>query len=173
MNGRPVMLAGAVPPAPRTAPPARRPLRDAATIRAQRMRAGSLFAQGMCQAQVVAALGEASATVSRWHATWRRHGIEGLARKPRTGPRGKLSASQLAAVDAALAAGPQANGFAEPTWTIARAAVLIEQVTGVQCSLATTQKILSGRLGWTRQSTWVKTGTQAPAAPDGPAGAST
>lgn len=134
--------------------------RDAAAIRAQRLRAAELFGQGMRQVEVAAALGEATGTVSRWHTIWCGEGSAGLARRNRAGPPGRLTAAQLAAVDAALAAGPQVNGFAATTWTLARAAALIEQVTGVRCSTVTTHVILRERLGWTRQATWVKTRPQ-------------
>ena len=135
----------------------RKARRDAATIRRLRVRAGALFSEGMRQAEVAAALGEARATVWRWHQIWSTRGMAGLAAPRRSGSRVKLTAAQLAAVDAALSAGPVANGFAVATWSLDRVAGVIEAVTGARCSRDTTRLVLRERLGWEPQATWVKT----------------
>ena len=63
----------------------------------------------------------------------------------------RLSDGQLAEVQAALVAGPKANGFATDMWTLARVGRVIEQVTGVRYAPWQTWLILRQRLGWTRQ----------------------
>jgi transposase len=134
----------------------RKARRDAATIRRLRIRAGAMFSQGMRQAEVAAALGEAPATVWRWHQTWSTRGMAGLAAPRRSGSRVPLTPAQLAAVDAALSAGPVANGFAAVTWSLERIAGVIEAVTGARCSRDTTRVVLREQLRWEPRSTWVK-----------------
>jgi transposase len=134
----------------------RKARRDAATIRRLRLRAGAMFSQGMRQAEVAAALGEAPATVWRWHQTWSTRGMAGLAAPRRSGSRVPLTPAQLAAVDAALSAGPVASGFAAVTWPLKRIAGVIEAVTGARCSRDTTRLVLREQLGWEPRSTWVK-----------------
>lgn len=69
-----------------------------------------------------------------------------------------LTAVQLAVVDAALSAGPTANGFAAETWSLERAAAVIEAVieavTGARCSRYTTRMVLRDHLGWEPRSTF-------------------
>ncbi|WP_344621158.1 winged helix-turn-helix domain-containing protein, partial [Dactylosporangium salmoneum] len=54
-------------------------------------------------------------------------------------------------VEAALVAGPKANGFGTDMWTLARVAEVIERMTGMRYTLSQTWLILRQRLGWTRQ----------------------
>jgi len=115
-----------------------------------------MFSQGMRQAEVAAALGEAPAMVWRWHQTWTTQGMAGLAAARRSGSRVTLTTAQLAAVEATLSAGPAANGFAAATWSLERVTAVIETVTGTRCSRGTTRMVLRERLGWEPQSTWVK-----------------
>lgn len=110
-----------------------------------------MFARGKRQVDVVAELGVSAQTASRWHRSFAERGRAGLAGAGRAGRRRKLTGEQLAAVEAALLAGPRANGFATQLWTLARVAVVIERVTGVRYSQAQTWVVLRERLGWTRQ----------------------
>ncbi len=112
----------------------RKARRDAATIRRLRVRAGAMFSEGMRQGEVAAPLGEARAMVWRWHQIWSPRGMAGLTAPRRSGSRVKLTAVHLAAVDAALSAGPAANGFAVATWSLERVASVIEAVTWVKTS---------------------------------------
>jgi transposase len=125
--------------------------RDFEVLRARRMQAAAMFDRGKRQVDVVAELGVSAQTVSRWHRVWQEQGRAGLAGAGRAGRRRKLADVQLAEVEAALLAGPRANGFPTEMWTLARVAAVIERVTGVRYSQAQTWTVLRERLGWTRQ----------------------
>jgi transposase len=62
-----------------------------------------------------------------------------------------LSPGQLAEVEAALAKGPRANGFATELWTLARVAEVIERVSGVRYHPGHVWRVLREQLGWSRQ----------------------
>jgi transposase len=100
---------------------------------------------------VVTALGVSAQTPSRWYWTWVADGKKGLAGAGRAGRMRKLTAAQLAAVQAAPARGPRARGFPTELWTLARVADVVEAVTGVRHGQTQTQTILRQRLGWGRQ----------------------
>ena len=110
-----------------------------------------MFARGKRQVDVVTELGVSAQTASRWHRVFAERGRAGLAGAGRAGRRRKLTGEQLAAVEAALLAGPRAHGFANQMWTLSRVAQVIERVTGVRYSQAQTWVVLRERLGWTRQ----------------------
>ena len=115
------------------------------------MRAVELFEAGARQVDVVTRLGVSAQTASRWYRSWEVGGRDALIGAERLGRTARLSDGQLAQVQAALVAGPKANGFATDMWTLARVAQVIEQVTGVRYSPSQTWLILRQRLGWTRQ----------------------
>lgn len=115
------------------------------------MRAVELFEAGARQVDVVTQLGVSAQTASRWYHSWRAGGRDALVGAKRLGRTARLSDGQLAEVQAALVAGPSANGFATDLWTLARIAQVIERVTGVRYSPSQTWLILRQRLGWTRQ----------------------
>jgi transposase len=117
----------------------------------RRMRAADLFAAGVRQADVARELGVSHQTASDWHALWREGGKEALRGAGRAGRRPKLSAARLAEVEAALARGPQADGFPTELWTLTRVADVIEAVTGVRFHPGHVWRILREQLGWTRQ----------------------
>lgn len=125
--------------------------RDFEGLAARRMRAGEMFGRGKRQVDVVAELGVSAQTASRWFRAWQEQGQAGLAGAGRAGRRRRLADEQLAAVEAALVAGPRANGFGTEMWTLARVAELIERLTGVRYSQTQTWTILRERLGWSRQ----------------------
>jgi transposase len=115
------------------------------------MQAAELFECGMRQADVVARLGVSAQTASRWHRDWRAGGRQALSGVDRLGRTPQLSDEQLAAVEAALLAGPKVSGFPTDMWTLARVAEVIERVTGVRYGQTQTWTILRQRLGWSRQ----------------------
>ena len=117
----------------------------------RRMGAADLFADGVRQADIARELGVCHQTVSDWHAIWKEGGKEALQGAGRAGRRPKLSAQQLAEVEAALEKGPTANGYATELWTLARVAEVIERVTGVRYHRGHVWRILREQLGWTRQ----------------------
>jgi len=125
--------------------------RDFEALKARRMRAADLFRRGKTQAEVAAALGVSREAASQWYRAWNSGGRQALAGAGRAGRLPRLSDDQVADIEAALLAGPQANGFATELWTLARVADVIEAMTGVRYSQTQTWEILRKRLGWTRQ----------------------
>ena len=87
------------------------------------MRAAEMFAEGgLKQADIGRELGVSHQTVSDWHAVWKEGGTEALRGAGRAGRRPKLTAGQLAEVEAALEKGPKANGYGTDLWTLLRVA---------------------------------------------------
>ena len=93
-----------------------------------------MFEAGARQVDVVTRLGVSAQTASRWYRSWEVGGRDALIGAERLGRPARLSDGQLAQVQAALVAGPKANGFATDMWTLARVAQVIEQMTGVRYS---------------------------------------
>jgi putative transposase len=77
-------------------------------------------------------------------------GREALASKGAGGARCKLSAAQLAELDAVLEAGPAACGYEDQCWTLARIAEEVWQRFGAEYTLAGLDVLLH-RLGWSVQ----------------------
>lgn len=125
--------------------------RDLQALKKRRMAAADMFSKGKRQIDVVSKLGVSAQTASRWHKAFLAEGKEGLAGAGRAGRLPKLSDDQLAQVEAALVAGPRANGFPTEMWTLARVTEVIERVAGVRYSQTQTWVVLRERLGWSRQ----------------------
>lgn len=117
------------------------------------MAAVDLFEAGerLSKAEIGRRLGVSHQTVSDWHTAWSEGGREALRAAGRAGRRPKLSAEQLAEVEAALAVGPRGNGYATDLWTLARVAEVIERVTGVAYHPGHVWRVLREQLGWSRQ----------------------
>jgi transposase len=72
-------------------------------------------------------LGIEARSVRRWLATFRQHGMAGLAAQPASGRPPKLSPAQEKIVRRWLADSPAEHGFATDLWSAPRLAQLIEQ----------------------------------------------
>src|SRR2546430_10660630 len=103
-----------------------RPRRDFQAMEERRMRAADLFEQGVIPAEIARQVGVCHQIVSDWRAVWRQTGRDGLRAAGRAGRRPKLSRHQLTQVEAALAKGAEANGYATDLWTLTRVAEVIE-----------------------------------------------
>src|ERR1700716_1720439 len=98
--------------------PARsRRLREFAAMERRRLQAADLFEQGVIPAEIARQVGVSHQIVSDWRTVWRRYGREGLGGAGRAGRRPKLVAEQLEQIEAALANGPEANGYTTDLWT--------------------------------------------------------
>ena len=117
----------------------------------RRMRAVDLFEQGVIPAGIARQVGVGHQTVSEWRTVWRHAGREGLRAAGRAGRLPKLTGDQLDQVEAELARGPEANGYATDLWTLARVAEVIERVTGVAYHPHHVWRILREQLGWSWQ----------------------
>jgi transposase len=120
----------------RPAPFRRRPrqqgegARQRAELQAIQERAADLFAQGVRPSSVAGQLGVARQSAVSWHAHWRSGGTAALrSRGPSRNP--AIPDRKLAAIERGLLKGAKAHGFDSDMWTSARAAVVIQQITGV------------------------------------------
>lgn len=128
-----------------------RPRRDLQGMKERRMRAADMFRRGKSQADVANELGVSRTAAWQWYWTWKEGGRAALVGAERAGRLPSLTDEQLHALTEALTKGPEANGYENGLWTLARVAEVIEAVTGVRYSTSGTWKLLRERLGWTRQ----------------------
>lgn len=115
------------------------------------MRAADMFRRGKSQAEVAHALGVSRESASRWYAAWSKGGRGALAAAGRAGRLPRLDDEQLDKVLQVLVKGPEANGYENGLWTLARVAEVIERETKVHYSISQTWEILRKRLEWSRQ----------------------
>ena len=112
-----------------------------------RQRAADLFAQGVRPSSVAGQLGVARQSAVSWDAHWRSGGTAALrSRGPSRNP--AIPDRKLAAIEQALLKGTKAHGFDSDMWTSARAAVVIQRITGVQLGRKAVHRLLHKRLGW-------------------------
>jgi transposase len=126
------------------------PRRDFAALEARRLQAARLFARGASQAAVAQQLGVTRVSAHHWYHAWKAEGRPGLKGAGRAGRKPQLNAEALAAVEAALRAGPAAQGFRTDLWTLPRVAEVIKRLTGVRHHPGHVWRILR-RLGWSLQ----------------------
>jgi transposase len=89
-------------------------------------------------------------SANRWRRALAPGGREALASKGAGGAKCKLTAAELAELEAVLDAGPAACGYADHCWTLARIADLAWQRFWVQYTLAGVHVLLR-RAGWSVQ----------------------
>ncbi|MGH7334353.1 MAG: winged helix-turn-helix domain-containing protein, partial [Candidatus Rokuibacteriota bacterium] len=117
----------------------------------RRQVAARLFAAGRdTQGAIARRLGVSRQSVMRWFRVWRQGGRAALRGAGRAGRKPKLDRRVLPHIDAALRQGPRAFGFATNLWTLARVAVVIKRLTGVQYRLTSVWRLLQ-TLEWTLQ----------------------
>src|SRR5262245_1680318 len=124
--------------------------RDFAAMEARRLQAARLFARGESQVAVAKALGVTRVSAHQWFHAWQAQGRTGLKAAGRAGRKPRLSAAQLAEVERAIRAGPEAHGFQTDLWTLPRVAAVIERLTGVRHHPGHVWRVLR-RLGWSLQ----------------------
>src|SRR5205807_4191179 len=83
--------------------------------------------EGYSTEEVADFLGVDPSSVRRWLASFRRHGVSGLAAQPVPGRPPKLTVTQEKVVRRWLTDRPSAFGFATDLWTAPRLAQLIER----------------------------------------------
>ena len=88
--------------------------------------------------------------MNRWRRALAAGGRAALASKGAAGAKCKLSAAQVAELEAVLDAGPAACGYEDQRWTLARVAEQVWQRFGVEYTLAG-MDVLLHRIGWTVQ----------------------
>ena len=117
----------------------------------RRLRAADLFRRGVIPAEIARQLGVTHQVVSEWRKAWRAGGRAALRSAGRVGRPAKLSRTQLAKVEKALAKGAEAHGYVGDLWTLPRVAEVIERLTGVAYHPGYVWYLLRDHLGWSWQ----------------------
>jgi transposase len=114
-----------------------------------RLEAATRFGQRAPAAVIAAELRVSERSVRRWRQAWQASGEAGLASRGQAAQR-RLDEQQLAALDAALQAGPLAAGWEDQRWTLARVRDLVARKFKVQYTIPGIWYLLHRR-GWTCQ----------------------
>jgi transposase len=117
----------------------------------RRLTAADLFAQALPAAEVARRLRVSRQSAHRWYRRWRVGGVQALRARGPIGRHRKLTPAQLDQVEHVLLEGATAHGFASNLWTLERITEVIWRLTGVRHHPVQVWRILTGRLGWSRQ----------------------
>jgi len=115
-----------------------------------RLEAADLIEAGAGDREIARHFRVSRMSVNRWRRALASGGRAALASKGAGGAQCKLTAAQVAELEAVLDAGPAAAGYADQCWTLARIAEQAWQRFGVEYTLAGTAVLLH-RIGWTVQ----------------------
>jgi transposase len=127
-----------------------RPVGTAEELQRRRLRAVELVEQGESPDDVARFLGCGRSSVYTW-VKLAKQSLEALAAKPHPGPKPRLTAAQLKALEGLLLKGAKAHGWRTELWTATRAAELIERQFKVRFHPEHVRKLLKRRLRWTSQ----------------------
>lgn len=106
--------------------------RDIKALEERRIKAGTLFARGLSQAEVARRLAVSRTAVHYWHSAWEKKGVPGLTSKRGVfGRTPRLTEVKIRTVRTAILRGPRAAGFATDMWTLGRIAKIIKKVASV------------------------------------------
>jgi len=121
-------------------------------IRRERVRleAAEMIEAGAGDKEVARRFRVSRMSVNRWRRALAEGGRGALASKGAGGAKCKLTAAQVAEMEAFLDAGPASCGYEDQRWTLARVAEQVWQRFGVEYTLAG-MDVLLHRLGWTVQ----------------------
>jgi len=123
-----------------------RPEGTAAELERRRRRAVALLEQGEPPAVVAPILGVRATSLHRWLRMARQ--ADGLAAKPPSAAKRRLSDAQLGELEQLLGQGAPAHGFPNELWTAARVAQLIGRPFGIKYHPEHVGKLLKRRLNW-------------------------
>jgi transposase len=104
-----------------------RPVGTKQELEVRRRTAVLLRRQGLTVRTVAERVGCVPSSVVRWTKAVEQHGDRGLESKPQAGGKARLTAQQLQRLRGILVRGPQAWGYANELWTLARVADVIER----------------------------------------------
>jgi transposase len=119
----------------------------AAELERRRRRAVQLVEQGESPAVVARILGITRSSLHRWRRMARQP--HGLAAKPVSGAKRRLTDAQLHELEGLLDQGAPAHGFPNELWTAARVAQVIRRRFGVQYHPDYVRRLLRRRMHWT------------------------
>jgi transposase len=115
-----------------------------------RLAAAELIEAGASDQEVARRFRVSRMSVNRWRRALAGGGRAALASRGAGGARCKLTAAQIAELQAVLDAGPAGCGYADQCWTLARIADQVWQRFGVEYTLAG-MDVLLHRIGWSVQ----------------------
>ena len=115
-----------------------------------RLAAAEMIEAGASDREVAKRFRVSRMSVNRWRRALAAGGREALASKGAGGAKCKLTAAQVAELEAVLDAGPAACGYADQCWTLARVADQAWRRFGVEYTLAG-MDVLLHRIGWSVQ----------------------
>ena len=127
-----------------------RPKGSAKELEARRLLAAKHLQEGKGVRETARLVEAAPSSLSRWKQELDEGGLEALKAKPHPGRRARLSTEQKKRLEQMLLKGPQAAGFANDLWTLARVAKVIEGEFGVKYHPGHVWYILRG-MGWSCQ----------------------
>src|SRR5437764_10241031 len=115
-----------------------------------RLAAAEMIEAGASDREIAKHFRVSRMSANRWRRALAAGGREALASKGAGGAQCKLSAAQVAELEAVLDAGPGACGYADQCWTLARVAEQVWRRFGVEYTLAG-MDVLLHRIGWSVQ----------------------
>jgi len=122
---------------------------SATELERRRRRAVALVAAGESPSVVARILGVTASSLRRWRRLARQ--ADGLAAKPASGPKPRLTDQQLSTLEGLLNEGAVAHGWPNHLWTSKRVAMMIERHLGVRYHPDHVRRLLRRRLRWTSQ----------------------
>jgi transposase len=115
-----------------------------------RLAAAEMIEAGASDREIAKHFRVSRMSVNRWRRGLASGGREALASKGAGGVQCKLTAAQVAGLEAVLDAGPAAAGYLDQCWTLARVAEQAWRRFGVEYTLAG-MDVLLHRIGWSVQ----------------------
>jgi len=115
-----------------------------------RLAAAEMIEAGASDQEIAKRFRVSRMSANRWRRTLAAGGRTALASKGAGGVKCKLTAAQVAELEAVLDAGPAACGYADQCWTLARVAEQVWRRFGVEYTLAG-MDVLLHRIGWSVQ----------------------
>jgi len=126
-----------------------RPPGSAEALERRRRHAVALLDEGYTQAEVARRMKASESSVHRWRKMARRK--NGLAAKPPTGRKRRMTKAQHRRLERMLAQGAQAHGWANDLWTTPRVTELIRREFGIEYHVDHVYRLLVQQLGWSSQ----------------------
>ncbi len=121
----------------------------------ERARIVLLSRQGETVAEIAETLVICQDTVRRWINRFDRHGVAGLADRPRAGRPPTYSAAEAGAVVAASLTTPTELGLPFACWTLDRLAAYLNETKGIPIKRSRISELLIAEgLRWREQETW-------------------
>jgi transposase len=121
----------------------------------ERARIVLLSRYGESVEEIERTLGVCPATVRLWLHRFNRHGVEGLADRPRSGRPPVYTPEQVGEVVAASLTDPQSLGLPFASWTLDRLAAYLAEAKGLPIQRSRIGELLTAEgLRWREQETW-------------------